>query len=144
MLLDEIFLSFPLMTSVVGEKWLRHNAWCEEYISSRLDCYEQLERDLRRLDSKVGLQFLRKCYQSLLRDRKSLGQPFMKSTELPWCQKLQVALSFMFLSVSQVAKISTPGCASTEVLSTLNVRPARMNFPSTGIINWCRYNARKR
>jgi hypothetical protein len=72
MLVDEIILAFPLMTSVVGEKWLRQNPWLEEFISLRLEWYEQLERNLRSLDSRVGLQSLRKCYRSMLRDKKSI------------------------------------------------------------------------
>ena len=72
MLVDEIILAFPLLTSVVGEKWLRQNLWYEEFISLRLEWYEQLERNLRSLDSRIGLQSLRKCYGSMLRDRKSI------------------------------------------------------------------------
>ena len=72
MLVDEIILVFPLITSVVGEKWLHGNLWCEDYISLRLKWYEQLERNLGSLNSRVGLQSLRKCYRSMLRDKKSI------------------------------------------------------------------------
>lgn len=72
MLVDEIILAFPLLTSVLGEKWLRQNLWYEEFISLRLEWYEQLERNLRSLVFRVGLQSLRKCYGSMLRDQKSI------------------------------------------------------------------------
>jgi hypothetical protein len=69
MLVDEIILAFPLLTSVVGENWLRQNLWYEEFISLRLKWYEQLERNLRSLVCRLGLQSLRKCYGSMLRDQ---------------------------------------------------------------------------
>ena len=72
MLVDEIILAFPLLTSVVREKWLHQNLWYEDFISLRLEWYEQLERNLRSLVPKVGLQSLRKCYGSMLRDQKSI------------------------------------------------------------------------
>ena len=72
MLVDEIILAFPLLTSVLGEKWLRQNLWYEDFISLRLEWYDQLERNLRSLFSSVGLQPLRKCYGRMLRDQKSI------------------------------------------------------------------------
>jgi hypothetical protein len=72
MLVDEIILAFPLLTSVLGEKWLRQNLWYEDFLSLRLEWYDQLERNLRSLFSSVGLQPLRKCYGSMLRDQKSI------------------------------------------------------------------------
>ena len=72
MLVDEIIFAFPLLTSIVREKWLHQNLWYEDIISLRLVWYEQLERNLRSLVPKVRLQSLRKCYRSMLRDTKSM------------------------------------------------------------------------
>jgi hypothetical protein len=102
MLVNEIILAFPLLTSVLGEKWLRQNLWYEEFISLRLEWYDQLERNLRTLDSRVRLQSLRKCYGSMLRDRKSI-----------------------------LTTLSMQKQSSTELSSTSNVRPERMTFLST-------------
>jgi len=72
MTIDEIISRFAVFASVVGEKWLRQNAWCREaYISSRGIHYEQLEMDLKRIEVLVGRQSLSKTYRSLLRDQNS-------------------------------------------------------------------------
>ena len=103
MLVNEIILVFPLITSVVGEKWLHGNLWCEDYISLRLKWYEQLERNLGSLNSRVGLQSLRKCYGSMLRDKKSIWTTLYEINGISLMGKLPLASHSMFREVIQQA-----------------------------------------
>ena len=118
MLVDEIILAFPLLTSVLGEKWLRQNLWYEELISLRLEWYDQLERNLRSLVPKVGLQSQRKCCRSMLRDRKS-----------------------MWTSLYEINGVSVVGEASTSL--EIHVRrddSSRRNFEAKACINGTELN----
>jgi hypothetical protein len=69
MTFDKVIIAFPTFVSIIGEKWLRENPWCnEEYVSTRLKHFEQLEADLRNLKARIRLQELRAVYRLLLRD----------------------------------------------------------------------------
>jgi len=72
MTFDEIISPFPVFVSVIGEKWLHQNPWLDaDYISSRLEHFERLERDLKSLDTHVGPSKLKATYRALVRDKNS-------------------------------------------------------------------------
>ena len=72
MTFDELVSILPNFVFVVGDEWFRANSWCnEDYVSSRVDSFQQLDTDLSVIQRQVDLQKLKKNYQALLRDKNS-------------------------------------------------------------------------
>ena len=73
MTIEEIIGRFPNLGSVVDETWMRREAVpVEALINPRLPWFDQLEKDLSLLETRVGHQKLIACYRAPLRDRPQI------------------------------------------------------------------------
>ncbi|RPH74809.1 hypothetical protein EHM76_02870 [bacterium] len=90
----------------MGEIWLkRKKIWAEEYIGSRITWYKQLERDIAILSSRVGSDRLIKCYQPLLRDKKSI-----------WTTLYEIHVAALIASISTEFELHVPRGDQVEEL----------------------------
>src|SRR4030095_16224158 len=73
MMIGDIISSLPLVTAIIGEKWLHQDqSRAERLVTPMLAWYQQLEKDLELLESRVHRQMLISCYRDALRDENSL------------------------------------------------------------------------
>ena len=70
MTIQELIQRLPKFASVLGELWIHQNkVWVDTFINPRLPWYDQLEKDLGCLESRVGMQKLNSCYRNTLRNQ---------------------------------------------------------------------------